>query len=103
MYSENTDCVRPNILDVNTNSSVHENQISTKKPYVGNTDELDSQEAANMSFNLKRVQDSDSGRDLGEEMANDNDVDVAWNIGNEGHVKSIISKLSLIQKNITFD
>ena len=97
MYRENTDRVRPNTLDVNTNSSLHESQISAKKPYVGNTDELDSQEAANMSFNLKRAQDSDSGRDVEEEVDSDNDVDISWNIGNVGHVKSIVSKFSFTE------
>ena len=92
MYSENTDRLRPNIWDVNRNSSLHESQNSAEKLYVGNTDELDSQEEeASMNFNLEEVRKSESER---EEMVNDNDVDVAWNIGKEGHVKDIISKFS---------
>lgn len=77
-------------MDANRNISLYENQL-----YVGNTDELDSREE-NMNFDQERAQGSYSVRDLGEEIVNNNDNDVALNIGKEGHVKNIISKFSSV-------
>lgn len=92
-YSENTDHVN----DVNRNSSSHESQSSEKKLCVAKTDEpgpINRPQTENMNDKPNEVHGTNSGRDLGEEIREDNDIDIALNIGNEGHVKSIIAKFS---------
>lgn len=78
---------------------MYESQSSFEKKYVGATDELDSKSGhgpatENTNFNLEEVQDSDAGRDVGEKIDDDNGTDGAINVGNEGHVKSMIAKFS---------
>lgn len=92
-YSENTD----HVTDVNRNSSSHESQSSEKKLCVAKTDEpgpINRPQTENMNDKPNEVHGTNSGRDLGEEICEDNDIDIALNIGNEGHVKSIIAKFS---------
>ena len=92
-YSENTD----HVSDVNRNSSSHESQSSEKKLCIAKTDEpssINKPQPENMNDKPNEVHGTDSGRDSGEEICEDNDIDVALNIGSEGHVKSIIAKFS---------
>ena len=57
----------------------------------------------NMNLIPSEAQNSDLGRDLGEDIAEDNDIEEVFKIVNEGHVKSIIAKFTKLEKNISFD
>lgn len=67
LCSTNTDHVRENNLDVYSNSALHENQSSE----TGEPDSMSGSQAEKMNFNPNDIQDSDSGRDLSEEIVED--------------------------------